>query len=311
MSQSITLQRACPLCRQTDTVTLRQNHVQCQAEGCTFDVQFGCPLCYADLKPESFNETGFRCPSCKTDIALRKIQHLIENSLVVDHEMRCRLCNGPTLHRPDANLGHRCFHFPKCSGQAGLFGQAQESFVFLDFETTGLEPSKEHIIEIGALKIDEDGYEHVFQQFIKPPKPVGAHITQITGITDEMLENAPPLEDVMRAFIAFIGNAKIVAHNAEFDIPWLITAAMRTNETLKNNPVICTLKWARRAKEPRASLGILTKKYKITHANAHRALADACSTRELFLIFENQYASERMDETLEIYRAFCEKLLQH
>jgi DNA polymerase-3 subunit alpha (Gram-positive type) len=240
----------------------------------------------------------------------RKIKHLIDNSLVVDHESRCKLCNGPTLHRPDANLGHRCFHFPRCSGQAGLFGDVRTSYVFLDFETSGLAVQRDSIIEIGALKIDDEGYEHVFQKFIKPPEPIGAHITQITGITNDMLENAPPLSDVIRDFIAFVGDAKLVAHNAEFDIPWLIRSILENDLPLPQNGVICTLKWARRAKEPRAGLGALTKKYKIVHHNAHRALADACSTRELFLIFENQYGSEKMEESLAHYQGFAEKILQ-
>ena len=245
---------------------------------------------------------------CSCEISERKIQHLIENSLIVDHAQRCKLCNGPTIHRPGANLGHRCFHFPRCSGQADLFASVVHSYVFLDFETTGLDPTREEIIEIGALKIDEDGFEHTFQEFVKPAGSIGAHITQITGITNEMVECALGIEDVLPRFLTFLGSSKLVAHNAEFDIPWLLVKTEQLGLSLGGHEVLCTLKWARRAKEPRAGLGALAKKYKLAHENAHRALADACSTRELFLIFENQYAVERQEESLDQYRAFSLKM---
>ncbi|MFC1754743.1 exonuclease domain-containing protein [Thermoproteota archaeon] len=218
--------------------------------------------------------------------------------MVVDHEKKCDLCFSPTLHRKDMNLGQRCFFFPKCSGQVDLFGTAQESLTFLDFETTGLNIGKDSIIEIGAVKLDGSGDFHTFQTLVKPPEALTPVITKITGITDSMLTNAPPPTQSMEKLISFIGSSKIVVHNADFDILWLMRSALRYNLPIDNNSVICTLKWARLYQEPHCSLSALTKKYRITHNNAHRALADAAATKELFFIFESFGKIKRPVQTL-------------
>jgi len=169
-----------------------------------------------------------------------------------------------------------------------LFGNVQkESLVFLDFETTGLEVGKDEIIEIGAIKLDEEGYDHTFQTFVKPDKPIASYITKLTGITEEMVANAPDLKTAITRFVDFIGNAIIVTHNTNFDIPWLQTACKRFDLQLQSTQSICTYKWAIGLNEPAKSLPALTKKYKIFHQNAHRALADALAARDLFFIFEN------------------------
>ena len=137
---------------------------------------------------------------------------------MVSQEDRCPLCNGPTIYRTEANMGHRCFYFPKCSGQATLFGAPKESIVFLDFETSGLDFTRDHIIEIGALKIDPEGFEYSYDTFINPQVPLSDKIIQITKITDDMLKDAPLIDDVISSFSDFIGSSIIVAHNAEFDV---------------------------------------------------------------------------------------------
>jgi len=231
--------------------------------------------------------------------------------MVVDYDHRCTLCNGPTIHRASMNLGHRCFLFPKCSGQTDLFGTIRESFVFLDFETTGLEPNHDHIIEVGALKIDEDGYEHIFQELIQPPVSISPKITQITGIDNDMVKHARPIEPVMRQLREFIGSSKLVIHNADFDMLWLLIGLIRHDIPLVDSSVICTLKWARSNGESHASLGALTKKYGIGHANAHRALADAAATRELFFIFDRNPKTPRPILESTHYLAQVKRLLRH
>ena len=309
----INLNKKCPQCKKENTIVLDQNKFLCENPDCDFCITYLCPICDQDLKPENFfspeNNPYFICPGCKSEIALQKIQHLIENNLVVDKTTTCHYCNGPTIHRKEMNVAHRCFFFPKCSGQTSLFGAQSEALVFLDFETTGLDIAKNNIIEIGALKIDEEGNEHIFQTFIKPTNSVSSTITKITGITNEMVENAPTLKDSLQAFLDYVGNAKIVAHNTDFDIPWLYTAALRHKIDLKSNQVICTYKWAKANHEPSCSLTALTRKYKILHANAHRALADAVATKELFFIFDNQRIAPRPIKNILDYQALSEKLV--
>lgn len=308
---AILLEKACPKC-QKQTVAFSASKLKCSA--CDFEIQYTCPLCDTavnDADIQLKNEAPVLCCSnCRQEIPLKKYKALIEQSMVVDKANTCKWCHAPTIHRPDANLSHRCFFFPKCSGQADLFIQKHEALIFLDFETTGLEVGKEAIIEIGALKIDEDGDEHLYQTFIKPPKPIDPRITKITGIDDDMVSQAPAIDVGIKELAAFIGGGKIVAHNADFDVPWLLTAAIAHGETLKGNTVICTLKWAQKNEEARASLGMLSKKYKIAHANAHRALADAVATRELYLIFENSHPQNKVETSLESYREACQKLAE-
>ncbi len=307
------IHKPCPSCRTENSVVIRRNELCCTNTDCHFSVGYCCPLCDSDLNNAEFKDDGrglsFTCSRCKNTVPLQKIEYVIENAMVVDHHNRCTFCNGPTIHRSDMNLSHRCFFFPKCSGQVDLFGTVKESLVFLDFETTGLEAGRDCIIEIGALKIDEDGYEHTFQTFIKPPVELSPHITQITGITNDMVADAPELDAVFSRFIQFIGQSKIVVHNADFDMLWLLTASIQRQVKLPDNQVICTLRWARQSGEAHCSLGALSKKYAIRHSNAHRALADAVATKELFFIFEGFKKSPRPQLTLNEFMGMAEKLV--
>ena len=285
------LSKACPSCKKINTVIIKGPTISCTA--CSFKTNYLCPICDEELEPSYFytDDIGdyFSCPSCAKDVHVKRIHHIVNNALAVSHDTRCEYCNGPTLHKHDANIGNRCLFYPKCSGQVTLFGTARESLVFIDFETTGLEAHKNHIIEIGALKVDEEGFEHTFSMLVKPPVIIQPKITQITGITNEMVQDAQPLSAIAHALYNFIGNAKIVAHNADFDIPWLIYHLRENNLELKNNDILCTLKWARKNDEGHCSLGALSKKYKLGHNNAHRALADAAVTKELYFIYEHAH----------------------
>lgn len=314
MSDNYRLTNACLLCHDHHSLVVQKNSVQCSKDTCSFHVTFCCPICDHSLDSATFtpDENGgqFQCVSCQKQIAVKKVHYLLENGLIVDQTQRCKLCNGPTIHRPDANMGHRCYFFPRCSGQATLFGQAQQSLIFLDFETTGLEIGKDAIIEVGALKIDDEGYEHTLQTFVKPPSDIDPRISKITGITNDMVNDAQPLKGVMAQLIEFIGSGTLVAHNADFDIPWLLTSALRYSLPLKDNVVICTFKWSKKVKEPRGSLGALAKKYKIGHENAHRALADAAVTKDLYFIYEDQHPDLKRKESVEDYRQYCERIVR-
>lgn len=305
--------KPCPTCKK-NSVIIVNDAISCSADPCKFSVRFACPICDQSLSTakttRDSHDTYLHCGQCNNAIGLKKIKYLIDSGMHVDSDNRCTLCNGPTIHRASMNLGHRCFFFPKCSGQTDLFGATRESFTFLDFETTGLEAGRDYIIEIGAIKIDEEGYEHVFQELIKPPAAISAKITQITGITDEMVANAPLLTPTLDRLLEFIGSSKLVIHNADFDMIWLLTGLKRMNRALHSPAVICTLKWARAMGEPAASLGALTRKYGIGHSNAHRALADAAATKELFFIFERAAKIGRPTAQVDDYNAQATKAIE-
>jgi len=303
--EGILLTKTCPSCNKEKTLSLETGVIRCTNSECDFEVYYSCPVCDGKL-----NKASLTCPECNHNIQLKKLAYVINNSLHINHEKLCSLCNGPTVHRPEMNLSSRCYNFPQCSGQGDLFGGGIREYTFLDFETTGLEVGRDSIIEIGALKIDKEGYDHTFQSFVTPVKRVDSRITEITGITNDMLVGAPNLTESITKLIEFIGDSTIVAHNADFDIPWLLMSMKQLDLRKHNNPIICTLKWAKKCGEPSRSLGALTKKYKIGHENAHRALADAAATKELFFIFDNIYDVEKPEGTLDEYEGFVNKIIE-
>ena len=290
------------------------NTISCRNKSCNFNLRYNCPFCESNLEASSFSSDDkndyFTCEKCKKKSSVEKIQNIVNNLMTISQSKRCQLCNGVTIRRKDANIGERCYYFPSCSGQSPLFGVEKRSLVFLDFETSGFEFTKNHLIEIGAYKIDEEGLEHTFDTFIKPPELISDKISRITNITNDMLAKAPNIKEVIHDFYEFIETSTIIAHNAEFDIPWLIYYFNRFNLTTQKNKIVCTYKWSKKLKEPRASLGALTKRYKINHLNSHRALADAAATKELYFIFENFQTVEKEYEEIDTYKKLVEKAIQ-
>lgn len=152
-----------------------------------------------------------------------------------------------------------------------------EYFVVADLETTGLNSENHEIIEIGAIKVNRNSkYHETFCALVKPVKKVPKKITELTGITNEMLErDGRALGQVLPDFLKFVGDARLVFFNAPFDQAFLAKATERTGTRIEN-PVSCALDMARRAWP-----GL--KSYKLAHLaeagslNAdgnHRALKD-------------------------------------
>lgn len=154
-----------------------------------------------------------------------------------------------------------------------------DTFVVLDLETTGLDANHHEIIEIGAIRFRKGNTDHqTIQALVKPSKKVPKKITEITGITQEMLEvQGEPLAEVMRELIAFIGNDRIVTFNAEFDMAFLHNATAQLGLPKLNNPVSCALKMAKRAWPKRKTfrLSDLASDGQFSNGVAHRALEDA------------------------------------
>ena len=120
--------------------------------------------------------------------------------------------------------------------------------MIVDLETTGLDAAIHDIIEIAALKVQRDPERHTtFTALVQPAYPVPSAITALTGITQAMLDqHGQPVADVMAAFLAFVGEARVVFFNAPFDGAFLGKAANRIGRTM-DNPVSCALVMARRA----------------------------------------------------------------
>jgi len=297
----------CPNCRIDNSLVLQGKLLYCKNELCDFREWKKCPICDSELNKEDYRHGSygdyFICKSCENNIGIRKIKYLIENGLYVDKSQRCPICNGPTIpYDKDNSIVYVCFFFPKCDGEIEIIKKKKRPLVFLDFETTGFMVAKNSIIEIGAVKIDEYGDEHHFQTFVKPRNRLRRMIINLTGITNKMVKNAPTLKDGISNLVDFIGDSKIVTHNISFDIRWLLTASIRHNTEIYDNPAICTLQWARRHHEKPCSLVSLTQKYDIDHNSKHRALDDAKATRDLYFIYKNMKKVEIPLRNIEEYR---------
>ena len=94
-------------------------------------------------------------------------------------------------------------------------------FTVFDLETTGLSPSRDRIIEIGAVRVDADGTLSRFSTLVNPSMSISPRLTAITGITNEMVAEAPRFQHIAHDFLEFARNSTLVAHNARFDLSFL------------------------------------------------------------------------------------------
>ncbi len=177
----------------------------------------------------------------------------------------------------------------------------QKSFVVFDIETTGLSPNMDEIIEIGAVRVDDiHGSSHItYQQLIKPSCTISSRITNITGITNDMVKDCQCIDHHIHEFKDFIGDLPLVAHNASFDCGF-ISNVFSYHGLEFNNPVIDTLQLSRKAFPQLGNHKLTTIKehLKIKSDNDHRALDDAIATLrvycfaldELYGIFKKGYS---------------------
>lgn len=131
----------------------------------------------------------------------------------------------------------------------GDLSMLPERFVVFDLETTGLNPERNKIIEIGAIRVNRDSSHHdIFSTLININSRVPAKITEITGITTEMLQaEGSTLEESLDAFLSFIGDLRLVSFNAEFDVSFINAALATCSKPALGNQTSCALNMARRA----------------------------------------------------------------
>jgi len=163
-------------------------------------------------------------------------------------------------------------------------GDLSGEFVVFDTETTGLDPASEALTEIGAVLVKNGEIADTFGCFVNPGKPIPARITELTGITDVMVANAPAPAEALRQFLAFAGGRVLVAHNAHgFDMRFLRAAAQSAGLPLEN-PYIDTLPMAQ-AMYPglrNYKLDTINKHLEIEPFRHHRAVDDAAALGRIF-----------------------------
>lgn len=158
------------------------------------------------------------------------------------------------------------------------------AFCVVDLETTGGSPTEAAITEIGAVLLRGGEVEGTFQTLVQPGMPIPPFVAQLTGITDAMVADAPPIGAVLPSFVEFSRGAVIVAHNATFDVSFLNAALIREDRDPLPEPAICTARLARRLvwpEVPNVRLGTLAAHFRTGTTPSHRALDDAKATAEI------------------------------
>ena len=158
-----------------------------------------------------------------------------------------------------------------------------KSYIAFDIETTGLNPLENEIIEIGALKVRDGKVADRFIEFIRPFAPISPMITNLTGITNEMVAGAKTRCQVVGDFLDFCENDVLIGHNVIFDYSFVKCSAMQDGLAFEKMG-IDTLKIAKKVHTDleSKSLGSLCSHYHIENKAAHRAYHDALATAKLY-----------------------------
>ena len=172
------------------------------------------------------------------------------------------------------------------------------TYVVFDIETTGFSAVTDRIIEIGAVKVEDGKITDKFSTFVNPKRPIPFRITELTGITDEMVIDSPDIETILPQFIEFIGDAVLVAHNASFDVGFIEQNCKR-QKIEADFTYVDTVALARVLLPAlnRFKLDTVAKALNISLENHHRAVDDAGCTAEIFVKFV-QMLKERELTTL-------------
>jgi len=160
-----------------------------------------------------------------------------------------------------------------------------DEYIAFDLETTGLNPDGDRITEISACRFVNGEFSEEFTSLINPGIPIPKNIIALTGITNNMVEDAPIISDILPVFLTFIGTTPLVGHNIDFDYTFIRKNFESPDLALPKSPLYDTLSLARSFIyfHNSFSLGSLCDYYGIKIENAHRAGADALCTGELFL----------------------------
>lgn len=157
-----------------------------------------------------------------------------------------------------------------------------DTYVSIDLETTGLNPKRDRIIEIGAIRVEQGEITGEFSTFVNPGRRLEERIIELTGIREEDLEGAPELDEVFPELLEFMGDLPLLGHRILFDYSFLKKAAVDRKLKFERSAVD-TLQIARKylPELPHRNLEYLCRYYEIPH-HAHRALEDAKATDQLF-----------------------------
>jgi DNA polymerase-3 subunit epsilon/ATP-dependent DNA helicase DinG len=173
------------------------------------------------------------------------------------------------------------------------------NLVALDIETTGLDPKRDSILEIGAVRFNGRRVEEEWSTWVNPGRAVPPFITQLTGITNQMVGHAPPISDVSADLADFVGESRIIGHNVNFDLSFL-----KRHRLFSFNDAIDTYEMASilLPNASRYSLGALSGLLAVPLRATHRALDDALVTHGVYLRLHDRALDLPIEVLAEIVR---------
>ena len=177
----------------------------------------------------------------------------------------------------------------------------QDNFVVFDLETTGLSAASCGITEIGAVRIQGGKVTDRFSTYVNPGMKVPAEITKLTGITDEMVQDAPSEQDAVRDFLDFCADSILIAHNAPFDTSF-ISRVSRQHSLTFSNTYLDTVALSRYLNTDlkRHTLDSLAAYYKLGEFNHHRAVDDTEMLAAIFFKMCEKMRAEGIHTTEEL-----------
>lgn len=169
-----------------------------------------------------------------------------------------------------------------------------DNCVIVDIETTGLTPRFNEIIEISAIKVQNNKAVDTFSSLIKPSGDISTFITNLTGISKDMVKDCDDIKKVLEDFCSFVGDEPIVGHNIKFDLTFINTEMKKHFDTRLTNDFCDTLYFARKVYKNLKShkLSTIARHLNIDTKGAHRGLKDCQMTFSIFLDMKKKLNSQ-------------------
>lgn len=179
----------------------------------------------------------------------------------------------------------------KSSDPLTEFAYNHNPIIVLDLETTGLDHRTERIIEIGAVRLQDNEIVETFSSFVKPDVPIRPSSFKVHQISEEMVADAPSIEEILPTFLEFMGDLPFVAHNAIFDYSFLNEASKRLYEKRLPNHRIDTFEMYRVVFPEEQSHGLtsLMERFGFEQTVKHRAVHDATNLAKVYPLLKNHY----------------------
>lgn len=171
-----------------------------------------------------------------------------------------------------------------------------QDYIAIDLETTGLDPKTDRIIEIGAVRVEMGVETAKFHTMVDPRRELAPLVTELTGITREMVDGAPVIEDVIGDAADFCGGLPLLGHNVMFDYRFLKRAAVNCGLAFEREG-IDTLKLCRRfmPEGEKKNLEAACRFFGIGREQAHRALGDARDAHRLYQRMVREFGEKQAD----------------